>query len=168
MARSTVDWDDDDDDFDGDDRKGGNEVPDLRKAYNALKRQNKELLEQLQTTQKGLRERSVKDVLAAKGLPEKVASLIPENITSADDVQAWVDQYADVFGTPAPTPEAPAESEEPFSMDLAALGRIATAQQAGTPYSGDADQIAALIAGARTPEELNKVLFGNVSGPQVI
>ena len=39
MARNTFDWDDDD--LDADEQR--NDVPDLRKAYNALKRQNKEL-----------------------------------------------------------------------------------------------------------------------------
>ena len=165
MARSTVDWDDDDDDFGGDDQPTRTEVPDLRKAYNALKRQNKELTEQLTLAQKGIRERSVKDVLTAKGLNAKIAAFIPESVTTEEDVQAWVDQYGDVFGTPTPEPPANEGQENP---DLTALGQIADSQQSGAPFTGDAAQMASLIANARTPEELNKVLFGNVAGPQAI
>lgn len=172
MARSTIDWDDLDDDDEGDDSRGKtNEVADLRNAYKALKRENKALTDRLTAAESGLRERSVKDVLASKGLPEKVSALIPANITSAEDVQAWVDQYADVFGTPTPPPpadDAPPTGTDGQPLDLAALGRIAAAQSQGAPFTGDADQIASLIAGARTPEELNKILFNNPNGPAAI
>jgi hypothetical protein len=49
---------------------------------------------------------------------------------------------------------------------LKALGRISSVQQSGEPYSGDPDQLASLIANARTPEELNEILFGTTDGPQ--
>jgi len=164
MARSTVDWDDDDD-FEADEPRG-NEVPDLRKAYNALKRQYKELESKYTETQKGLRERSVKDVLAAKGLSPKIAALIPESITSQEEVDAWVDNYADVFGTPAPA--ADDATQDDTSADAAALGRINSAQSAGQSMSGSPDQMAALIAAASSPDELNRLLFGNASGPQAV
>lgn len=164
MARNTFDWDDDD--FDADEQR--NDVPDLRKAYNALKRQNKELSEQLAQAQKGIRERSVKDVLAAKGLNEKIAAFIPESVTSPDEVQAWVDQYADVFGGAATETAAAEQPASEVDPDLAAIGRIAGAQQTGAPFTGDESQLASLIAAASDPEALNKILFGNSAGPQAI
>ena len=53
-------WDDDNED-------AREDIPDLRKAYRQMKKQNKELLEQLTNAQKQVRERSVKDVLQTKG-----------------------------------------------------------------------------------------------------
>lgn len=164
MARNTNDWDDDDD-FDGDDSRG-NDVPDLRKAYNALKKQLKEAQSQNQALQQSVRERSIKDVLAAKGLPEKIARFIPDSITSNDDVLAWVEDNGDVFGVQAPQSDntAPVQQDE-LPADIQALARISAQQSSGAPYSGDESQLAALIAAAQSPAELNKILFGNATGP---
>jgi hypothetical protein len=164
MARST-DWDDDLD-FEDDGSQG--DIPDLRKAHRALKRQYKELQEQFQQVQKQSRERSVKDVLSAKGLNEKIAAFIPDNVTSPEDVAAWIDEYGDVFGAaPAqPTRDDPADTGHDPSLD--GLGRIASSQQSGAPFTGDPDQIAALIASATDPVALNKILFGNPDGPKVV
>lgn len=163
MARNAVDWDDDEDDLGGDDYRG-NDVPDLRKAYNALKRQYKELQTQYSETQKAVRERSVKDVLASKGMNPKIAAFIPNDLTSDQEIESWVEQYGDVFGAAAPTETA--QEEAPVqSPDLQALGRIQSQQQAGAPFTGDAGQVASLISSAQSPEELSKILFGNTMGP---
>ena len=111
-----------------------------------------------------LRERSVKDVLASKGLPEKISKFIPEDVTSAEEVEAWVSEYGDVFGVQAPSEEQPAAP----SPELQAINRIAATQQSGETYSGDPQQLDALIRAATTPEELNRVLFGNSMGPQAV
>lgn len=167
MATANFDWDDDD--FDADEPQG-RDVPDLRKAHRALKRQYKELEEQLTAMRQQVRERSVKDVLAAKGISEKVARLIPENITSAEEVDQWVSDYADVFGIVQNQQPASDGQPDPIveSPDAAALARIASVQSSGQPFTGDDAQMASLIAAARTPEELNRVLFGNTTGPQAI
>jgi hypothetical protein len=165
MARNTLDFEfDDDDEYEADEPRGRNEVADLRKAYNALKRQNKELLEQFNTAQKSLRERSVKDVLASKGMNEKISAFIPADVTSPEDVAAWVDQYADVFGGAAPAPADEAATEP--DPNLVALSKIASAQQSGQTFSKDSDQIASLINGAQSIEELNMLLYGDKRGPQ--
>ena len=153
----------------GDAQGDSGDIPELRKAYRKLQRQNKELLDQLNGMQKQVRERSVKDVLAAKGLPPKIAAFIPESANTSEEVEAWIAEYGDVFGVQAGEQgEAVESAGEPRQVDpsLQALGRISAVQQSGQPYSGDPDQLAGLIAGARTPEELNEILFGSVMGPQ--
>lgn len=162
---SGYEWDDDDD-FDG--ASGDtNAMKELRKAYKAAQRQNKELMETLDSLKSSVRERSVKDVLASRGLPTKVAKLIPSDASSAEEVEAWLDEYGEIFGIESP---APSEEQKPAAPDpdLQAIGRISAAQSSGQPYSGDADQLDALIRGAQTPEELNKILFGSFSGPQAV
>ena len=156
------DWDAEVEDAQGD----NGDIPELRKAYRKLQRQNKELLDQLGGMQKQVRERSVKDVLAAKGLPPKIAAFIPESANTSEEVEAWITEYGDVFGVQVEDQGAVAH-EAPRQVDpaLQALNRISQVQSTGQPYSGDPDQLAGLIAGARTPEELNQILFGSTDGP---
>lgn len=155
----------DDDDYDDDSQDaGGTALQQLRKANKAKDRQLKELTEQLQAMQKSVRERSVKDVLAAKGLATKIADFIPSSATTSEEVEAWIAEYGDVFGA------APAEQNagsQPANLELDALGRISQTQAGGQSFSGDSDQIAGLIAGAANPEALNRILFGNSTGPNV-
>jgi hypothetical protein len=167
MATGNFDWDDDDD-FEADEPKG-RDVPDLRKAHRELKRQNKELLDQLTAMKQAVRERSVKDVLAAKGINEKVSRLIPEDITSAEEVTQWIEDFGDVFGIQQGTQSTESQPDPLVeNPDAAALGRIAASQQQGAPFTGDSDQLASLIASATSPEALNKILFGNATGPQAV
>ena len=78
-----------------------NAMKDLREAYKKAQKQNKEMAERLEQLQSSLRERSVKDVIASKGLPEKVAALIPKDITSSEDVENWINEYGEIFGVQA-------------------------------------------------------------------
>ena len=159
---SNFDWDDDDAFEDA--QAESNAMKELRKAYREMKKQNKELLENLTNMKNSVRERSVKDVLASKGLPEKISKFIPEDVTSAEEVEAWVAEYGDVFGATPQSEEQPAAP----NPELQALSRIANVQNTGETYAGDPDQLDALIRAAQTPEELNRVLFGNALGPQAI
>jgi hypothetical protein len=163
------DWEDDDDDFETSQSKGSTDVlKELRKANRAKEKQLKELQDQLTQMQSSVRERSVKDVLESKGLNSKIAAFIPKEITSADDVAAWVDQYGDVFGATSAVDSSEAESSPAqFNPELAALNRIAQAQSSGQPFSSDPTQIAAQIASASSVEELNMLLFKNANGPNV-
>lgn len=158
---SNNDWDEDDDFADA---QESNAMKELRKAYKAAQKSNKELQEQLNSLQSSLRERSVKDVLASKGLPEKIAKFIPADATSAEEVEAWLSENGDVFGVQAATEEQPQQ----VNPELQAWQRIAATQAAGQPFSNDPDQLAGLIANADTPEALNKLLFGNLTGPQAV
>lgn len=159
---SNFDWDDDD----SMDASESNAMKELRKAYKAAQRQNKEMQEQLESMQSSLRERSVKDVLASKGLPEKIAAFIPKEATSAEEVESWLSEYGDVFGIQSDSSEGQPQQEA--SPELQALSRIAATQSSGQPFSNDPDQLAGLIANADSPEALNKLLFGNTTGPMAV
>lgn len=154
-------WEEEDE-FEGD----SNAMKELRKAYKAMQKQNKELSEQLNSFKSNLRDRSVKDVLASKGLPEKVAALIPKDATSSEEVEAWLGEYGDIFGLTQASSEQAAQ--QPVSPELQAMTRIAETQSSGQPFSGDATQLDALIRAAQTPEELNRVLFGSTTGPHAV
>jgi hypothetical protein len=157
-------YDDNDDDLEDAQGESG-AMRDLRKAYKSAQKQNKELADKLNQMQSSLRERSVKDVLASKGLPEKIAKFIPSEATSAEDVEAWLNENGDVFGSATP---ATGEQPQDVNPDLAAWGRISATQSSGQPFTNDPDQLQSLIKAASNPEDLNKLLFGHASGPQAV
>lgn len=162
------DFDFDDDDF-GDAQGDSGALRDLRKAYKTLQKQLKDAVAENESLKSSVRERSVKDVLASKGLPEKIAKFIPNDATSAEDVEAWLSENGDVFGATvdAETQGQP-QQDAPIDPNLAAWQRISQAQSSGQPFTNDPDQLSALISSASNPEELNKILFGTTAGPQVV
>ena len=165
MSEYGNEWDDNYDD----DRGGDNPLKALRKIEREQKATIKELQEQLSQMKASVRERSVKDVLVSKGLNEKIAKFIPEDLTAADEIESWVSENAEVFGvTVDPAPESTTGGAETTDPEAAASQRIASTQASGATASGDAAQVAALIKSASSPEDLNRLLFGNPSGPSVV
>jgi len=149
-----------DDDFDDvEETQDANGPANLRKALKRAEKEKKDLAEQLAVIQSDLRSRSVKDVLATKGVPDKVAKFIPGDISTPEQIDAWLSENADVFGfTKA---EEAAQADEETKANVAAYQRInAATQNANTP-SRDAD-LMSKIAGAKSIDELN-ALTGNPS-----
>lgn len=165
MSGIEDDFDDFDDEFGEDARpnRDNSVLRQLRKENKAKERQIKELTDRLESLAATARERSVKDVLAAKGLSPKIARFIPPDLTSEEDVSAWVEENGDVFGgSPTSTEERSAGGMRP---DLSALQQIGQMQSTGQTFDGDSDQLNALIRAASSPEELNKLIFGSTTGP---
>ena len=158
---SDFDWDDDDTDTTND----STGMKELRKALRAEQKRNKEMSGKLDEMLNSSRDRTVKDIITSKGLPDKLSKLIPSDVTSPEDVENWIAEYADLFG--AATSE---ENQGPAvdAADMQALNRISSTQQSGQVFDGDVDQLDARIRAAQSPEELNKVLFGSAHGPQVV
>jgi len=158
---SEFEWDDDDLDT-----NDGNAMKELRKAYKKLQAEKKDLSEQLDSMQSSIRERSVKDVIASYGLSDKVSALIPNDVTSAEEVDEWIQTYGDVLGLEyEESNEATSEPKAGVSPEMQSLSRIAETQSSGQPFTNDPDQIAGLIASADSAEALNRLLFGSADGP---
>jgi len=149
-----------DDDFDEiEDVQDQNGPANLRKALKRAEKEKKELAEQLASIQSDLRSRSVKEVLATKGVPDKVAKFIPSDITTPEQIDSWLQENSDVFGFTKT--EAAVQADEETQANVASYQRInAATQNAGTP-SRDQD-LAAKLAGVKSIEELN-ALTGNPS-----
>lgn len=146
---------DDEDDFDSVEEQ--NDGPaNLRKALKRAEKEKKELAEQLAQIQSDLRSRSVKDVLAQKGVPEKVAKFIPGDVSTPEAIDAWLTENADVFGFQKAEAETPQVSEEE-QANRAAYQRInAATQNANTPPRSQ--EIAAKLAGVKSRAELDEML----------
>ena len=129
-------------------------VGQLRKVNRTLEKRAKELEQELAGFKTQTRQRTVKDVLQAKGLNPKIAALIPQDIEPSDEaLMKWVEDYGDVFGIQTPTEEKPAEK----SPEIKAQARINNIVATGTAPDIDEDAFAK-IASAKTKEDLDILL----------
>ena len=130
-------------------------VSQLRKVNRALEKRAKELEQELSGLKTQTRQRTVKDVLQAKGLNPKIAVFIPQDVdTSEEAIAAWVDEYGDVFGVqPAQTNEAPVQK----GPDLSAQNRMNNVVSTGSMPDIDEDMFAK-VAGVKTKEDLDALL----------
>jgi hypothetical protein len=129
-------------------------VGQLRKVNRTLEKRAKELEQELAGLKSQTRQRTVKDVLQAKGLNPKIAALIPQDIEPTDDALAkWIEDYGDVFGVQVPTEEKPAEK----SPEIKAQARINNMVATGTAPDIDEDAFAK-IANAKSKEDLDILL----------
>lgn len=152
---------DDEDDYDSVEETSQDGPANLRKALKRAEKEKKELADQLAQIQSDLRSRSVKDVLASKGVPDKVAKFIPSDVSTPEQVDAWLNENADVFGFQKAEAEAAPISEEE-QTNRAAYQRInAATQNANTP-TRDADLMAKIASKGLTKEDLDS-LTGNPS-----
>lgn len=129
-------------------------VGQLRKVNRALEKRAKELEQELSGLKTQTRQRTVKDVLQAKGLNPKIAAFIPPDIDSSEEeIVKWVNEYGDVFGIQTPSEEKPAEK----SPEVQAQARINNLVSTGSAPDVDEDAFAK-IAGAKTREDLDALL----------
>ena len=142
-----------DDDFDDiEETQDANGPANLRKALKRAEKEKKDLAEQLAAIQSDLRSRSVKEVLAQKGVPDKVAKFVPGDVSTPEQIDAWLAENADIFGVKPAEQAAQASQEQ--QANVASYQRInAATQNAATP-TRDQD-LAAKIAGAKNIDELN-------------
>jgi hypothetical protein len=148
-------YEDDEDDVYTDDQTQSDGPANLRKALKRAEKEKKELAEQLASIQSDLRSRSVKDVLATKGVPDKVAKFIPGDVTTPEQIDAWLTENADVFGFSKTGTDAAPISEEDKSNQASYQRINAATQNASTP-TRDADLMSKLT-GAKTIDELNAI-----------
>jgi hypothetical protein len=145
---TNYEYDDEDDDTTTD------VVGQLRKVNRALEKRAKELEQELSGLKTQTRQRTVKDVLQAKGLNPKIAAFIPQDIDSSEEaITTWVNEYGDVFGIQTPSEEKPAQK----SPEVMAQARINNLVATGTAPDVDEDAFAK-IAAAKTREDLDALL----------
>ena len=118
------------DEYDDDDMQDQDGPANLRKALKRAEKERKALLDELNQFKAVQREQSIKSMLETEGVNPKVAKFIPSEITSPDQVKAWLAEYNDVFGAPA-KPEPQEAENDPRSVQQDRMNRaIGNAQQA--------------------------------------
>ena len=143
----------DDDDFDTE-SSGNDLVKQLRKAAKQKDKEIAELRSQFDGLNKAQRERSIKDALERRGVNQKIASFIPQDIDPTEEsVSKWLEDYADVFGFEL----SQAQTTNVDPANAAAYKRMTnTAEQGMTPDRG-ADVMSRLM-NASTKEELDEII----------
>jgi len=145
-----------DDEFDDFGDEGTDVVKQLRKVNRTLEKRAKELEQELKGLQSQTRQRTVKDVLQAKGINPKIAAFIPQDIdTSEEAINGWLNEYGDVFGS---TQNANSEQvSNNNSLDVSANARINQVVSTGQVPEVDSDAMAKILA-AGNADELNRIL----------
>jgi hypothetical protein len=144
-----------DDEFDDFGDEGTDVVKQLRKVNRTLEKRAKELEQELKGLQSQTRQRTVKDVLQAKGINPKIAAFIPQDIdTSEEAINGWLNEYGDVFGV---NPNANSEQASNSSVDVSANARINQVVSTGQVPEVDSDAMAKILA-AGNADELNRIL----------
>lgn len=166
MAQHEYDLPDDLDDYDD------GAMTQVRRAHKAAVKRLKELESELQGYRTESRKRTVADVLASRGYNTKIADLIPGDITNEAEIVSWLDERADVFQPVTVAEDSEGSSSEqmenqPDVMVPPGYQQFNEVVNAGQAPSGDESQILAMIAAAKTPEDLNRILFQGASGPPV-
>lgn len=142
------------DEFDfEDDDQGTDLVKSLRKQVKELSSALKERDEYLQEFMMVTREQELSEALQEMGVNPGVAAFVPDDVEDMDDLEAWIGEYAEVFGLEAVDDEGGA----PESVQAAEL--MSAVEEGGIdPTVGQS--LEAKIQAASTPEELAAILKG--------
>jgi len=166
MANNEFDLPDDFDDYDD------GAITQVRRAHKAAVKRLKELESELQGYRTESRQRTVADVLTTRGYNPKIADLIPGDVTSEAEIVSWLDEKADVFQPVTVAVDSDGAQEEQMGNQLPVnvppgYQYFNDVVNAGQAPVGDESQLLAMIAAAKNPDELNRILFGNAGGPPV-
>jgi hypothetical protein len=143
----------DDDDFDTNE-SGNDLVKQLRKSAKQKDKELAELRSQFDGLSKAQRERTIKDTLERRGVNQKIASFIPQDIDPTEEsVSKWLEDYADVFGIDS----GQNQSTNVDPADIAAYKKMTGTADAGMTPERGADVMTRLM-NANTKEELDDII----------
>jgi hypothetical protein len=149
---SNYDYEDEDDDYTQD--SSNDLVKQLRKAAKQKDKELAELRAQFEGLSKAQRERAIKDALERRGVNQKIASFIPQDIDPTEEsVSKWLEDYADVFGID--TGQNQTAKVDP--ADIAAYKRMTGTADAGLSPERGADVMSRLM-NANSKEELDEII----------
>jgi len=143
----------DDDDFDTE-SSSNDLVKQLRKASKQKDKELAELRAQFDGLSKAQRERSIKDALERRGVNQKIASFIPQDIDPTEEsVSKWLEDYADVFGIDL----GQNQSTNVDPADIAAYKKMTGTADAGMTPERGADVMSRLM-NAGSKDELDEII----------
>jgi hypothetical protein len=153
MSNNQEWYDDDDDDF-GTEDDSTDLVKKLRRAARANEKRAKELEAELQTLRSEQRKSTVKSVLESKGVRPSIAKYIPEDVTSAEDIDAWLAENAEDFGIVV-------QNDEPRNEATLAELRQMDNLTAGAISPAGLDDMMLRLNQAQSAQEIEDLIFGS-------
>ena len=149
---SNYDYEDEDDDYTQD--SSNDLVKQLRKAAKQKDKELAELREKFDGLSKAQRERTIKDALERRGVNQKIASFIPQDIDPTEEsVSKWLEDYADVFGIDL----GQNQTANVDPADIAAYKKMTGTADAGLSPERGADVMSRLM-NANSKEELDEII----------
>ena len=146
-------YDYEDDDFETND--SNDLVKQLRKANKQKEKELAELKEQFTSLSKAQRERAIKDALASRGVNQKIAAFIPQDIDPTEEsVSKWLSDYADVFGYETESNQATPNIDPTQAKQYQKMTK--TVDTGSSPDA--ADDIMRRLLNANSREELDEVI----------
>jgi hypothetical protein len=143
----------DDDDFDTNE-SSNDLVKQLRKSAKQKDKELAELRAQFDGLSKAQRERTIKDALERRGVNQKIASFIPQDIDPTEEsVSKWLEDYADVFGIDL----GQNQKTNVDPADIAAYKKMTGTADAGMTPERGADVMSRLM-NANSKEELDDII----------
>lgn len=136
-------------------------IKQLRKANKAKEKQLKEIQEELALLRKEKRERTISEVLTARGMNPAIAEFIPQDIDLTEEsLSAWVEAKSSIFGAaPAQQTQTPTGLPEGF-LDSYSKAQATVDQSIPADRQRVIEQQMAEAA-AKGPDAL-KQLFGDL------
>ena len=152
---SNNDYEDDDIDFEDSYSNSNNDlVKQLRKAAKQKDKELQELRAQFEGVSKAQRERTIKDVLEARGINKKISAFIPQDIDPTEEsLSKWLDDYGDVFGIESQ--QSNQNTVDP--AQAAAYKKMNNAVESGLT-SDSGDDVLRKLMSANSKEELDEVI----------
>ena len=150
---SNYDYEDEDDDVTTE-ASSNDLVKQLRKAAKQKDKELAELRDKFDGLNKAQRERSIKDALERRGVNQKIASFIPQDIDPTEEsVSKWLEDYADVFGIELGQNQR--TNVDP--ADIASYKKMTGTADAGMTPERGADVMSRLM-NANSKEELDDII----------
>jgi hypothetical protein len=148
---SNYDYEDDEDEVT---TESNDVVKQLRKANKQKEKELADLKSQFESLNKQQRERTIKDVLEARGVNKKISAFIPQDLDPTEEsLSKWLDDYGDVFGletTESNQPVVDQATQDAYQK----MNRVTG--QGITPDSGD--DIYRKLMSANSKEELDDII----------
>jgi len=152
---SNYDYEDDDFETEERDNSSNDLVKQLRKANKQKEKELAELKAQFDGLSKANRERAIKDALASRGVNQKIASFIPQDIDPTEEsVSKWLENYADIFGVQTEQNQATPNVDP---KQAAAYQRMTNAVEQGVTPEFQAE-IHKKLLNANSREELDDII----------
>jgi hypothetical protein len=149
---SNYDYEDDDSDLND---LGNDLVKQLRKTNKQKEKELAELKAQFESLSKAQRERTIKDALERRGVNQKIAAFIPQDIDPTEEsVSNWLTNYADVFGLELVQPN---QTPNVDPAQAAAYQKMTnTVDQAASPEP--TEDVMRRLMNAHTKEDLDEII----------
>ncbi len=151
---SNYDYEDEDDDITTESNSSNDLVKQLRKAAKQKDKELAELRDKFEGLSKAQRERTIKDALERRGVNQKIASFIPQDIDPTEEsVSKWLEDYADVFGIDL----GQNQTANVDPADIAAYKKMTGTADAGLSPERGADVMSRLM-NANSKDELDEII----------